>query len=191
MRDVAIEPEGVSTWRNGAAHVVFDHTNRLGPYIVVTFVAHSHTPHDCCVRFTSVVAEGRATLAARRPATALPGPDLHRLDRTSLTWRTGNYDSVVYGWALTRASAELNESKGIEQSCWRGTDLTVGAILLIDRTRQVNGRIGLASALERTPDVVLSPERINLNQHRLVGTAESVLALRALDVTWLPAPGSS
>src|SRR5947207_1003583 len=72
-----------------AAHVAFDHTNSLGPYIVVPFVAHSHTPHDYCVRFAPAVTDDRATLAARRPATALPGPDFHRLDRTSLAWRTG------------------------------------------------------------------------------------------------------
>src|SRR5580704_14530527 len=53
------------------------------------FVAHSHTPHDCYVRFASAVTDGRATLTARRPATALPGPDFHRLDRASLAWRTG------------------------------------------------------------------------------------------------------
>src|ERR1700693_5655968 len=55
----------------------------------MSFVAHSHTPHDCCVRFASAVTDGRATLAASWPATALPGPDFHRLDRASLTWRTG------------------------------------------------------------------------------------------------------
>ncbi len=78
-----------ATSRNGAAHVAFDRTNSLGPYNVVPFVAHSHTPHDCCVRFASAVTDGRATLTARRPATAFPGPDFHRLDRASLTWRTG------------------------------------------------------------------------------------------------------
>ena len=34
------------------------------------------------------VADDHATLATRRPASALPGPDFHRLDRTSLAWRT-------------------------------------------------------------------------------------------------------
>ena len=52
----------------------------------MSFVAHSHTPHDCCVRFASAVTDGRATLTARRPATALPGPDFHRLDRRDLVW---------------------------------------------------------------------------------------------------------
>src|SRR5258707_12931694 len=88
VRDVAIDPGRASAPR-GAAHVAFDRTNSLGPYNVVPFVAHSHTPHDCCVRFASAVTDGRATLTARRPATAFPGPDFHRLDRASLTWRTG------------------------------------------------------------------------------------------------------
>ena len=60
----------------------------LGPYIVANFVAHSHTPHDRCVRFVPAVTDDHATLATRRPATALPGPDFHRLDRTSFAWRT-------------------------------------------------------------------------------------------------------
>ena len=60
----------------------------LGPYIVANFVAHSHTPHDRCVRFVVAVADDHATLATRRPASTLPGPDFHRLDRTSLAWRT-------------------------------------------------------------------------------------------------------
>ena len=34
------------------------------------------------------VTDDHATLATRRPASALPGPDFHRLDRTSLAWRT-------------------------------------------------------------------------------------------------------
>src|ERR1700750_2187199 len=55
----------------------------------MSFVAHFHTPHDCCVRFASAVTDGRATLTARRPATALPGPDFHRLGRGSLTWHHG------------------------------------------------------------------------------------------------------
>ena len=34
------------------------------------------------------VTDDHATLATRRPASALPGPDFHRLDRASLAWRT-------------------------------------------------------------------------------------------------------
>ena len=68
----------------------------LGPYIVANFVAHSHTPHDRYVRFVPAVTDDHATLATRRPATALPGPDFHRLDRTSFAWRTGNEGDVIY-----------------------------------------------------------------------------------------------
>ncbi len=73
---------------SGAAHVAFDDVDGLGPCVVVTFVAQSHTPHDCCVRFVAAVADDPATLGTGRLATALPGPDFHRLDPASLPWRT-------------------------------------------------------------------------------------------------------
>jgi hypothetical protein len=41
------------------------------------------TPHTI-----AVYTDDHATLATRRPAPALPGPDFHWLDRTSLAWRT-------------------------------------------------------------------------------------------------------
>jgi hypothetical protein len=37
-----------------------------------------------------VVTFHAATLATGRPATVLPGPDFHRLERASFAWRTGN-----------------------------------------------------------------------------------------------------
>ncbi|HUI19784.1 MAG TPA: hypothetical protein VLZ74_01885, partial [Methylocella sp.] len=92
-------------------HVAFDYTNSLGPYVVVLFVAHSHTPHDCCVRFASAVADGHATLTARQPAAALPGPDFHRLDRVSLTWRTDICTPMWHGSG--DAAASLGSPLGI------------------------------------------------------------------------------
>src|SRR5262249_35842401 len=86
--------QGDSTSHNGAAHVAFDHVDGLGPCVVTNFVAQPHTPHDGCVRFVPAVAGDHVTLATRRPATALPGPDFHGLDRTSLPWRT---DIMVHG----------------------------------------------------------------------------------------------
>ena len=50
-------------------------------------MAQSHTPHDCCVRFATDVADGPATLASRR-ALPLPAPIFHRLDHASFAWRT-------------------------------------------------------------------------------------------------------
>ncbi len=61
--------QGDSASHDGAAHVAFDVDYRLGPCDVKGFVAQSHTPHDCCVRFAPAVADRRATLASRR---ALP-----------------------------------------------------------------------------------------------------------------------
>ena len=53
------------------------------------------------------VADDHATLATRRPASALPGPDFHRLDRTSLAWRTHIY-------ALLRMSeGHANAARGL------------------------------------------------------------------------------
>lgn len=45
--------------------------------------------------------------------------------------------------------------------------------------------------LQETPDVVQTSERIDLDQRRLQGPAEGELALRARDITPLPAPGAS
>src|SRR5215471_10255594 len=45
-------------------------------------------PIDRLPSFVPAVTDDHATLATRRPASALPGPDFHRLDRTSLAWRT-------------------------------------------------------------------------------------------------------
>jgi hypothetical protein len=61
-----------------------------------------HTPHDCCVRFVSVVAGAHATLTTERPATALLGPDFHRLDHASFAWRTDNLSpKKIQGLAKT------------------------------------------------------------------------------------------
>src|ERR1700747_171726 len=38
----------------------------LGPCNVSPFVAQSHTPRNCCVRFATTVASGPATLATKR-----------------------------------------------------------------------------------------------------------------------------
>ncbi len=54
------------------------------------FRSSIHTPQDCCVRFATAVTVGPATLATGRPATALPGPDFHRLECASFAWRTDN-----------------------------------------------------------------------------------------------------
>jgi hypothetical protein len=52
------------------------------------FRSSIHTPQDRCVRFAIAVTDDRATLATGRPATVLPGPDFHRLERANFAWRT-------------------------------------------------------------------------------------------------------
>ena len=52
------------------------------------FAAPYPTPHDRCVRFAAVVAGDHATLARGRLATALPPPDIHRLESAIFAWRT-------------------------------------------------------------------------------------------------------
>jgi hypothetical protein len=75
---------------NGAQRIAFDALNRLGLCEIKLFAAQYPTPHDCCVRFATVVAGGPATLARGRLATALPPPDFHRLESASFAWRTGS-----------------------------------------------------------------------------------------------------
>ena len=59
--------------------------DRLGLHDVIDFEAQSHTPADRCVRFAVAVADNYATLATGRPATALPVPVFHRLERASFS----------------------------------------------------------------------------------------------------------
>jgi hypothetical protein len=48
----------------------------------------NHTPHATAVYAScSALPPPHARLASRRPAMALPGPGLHRLDRASFAWR--------------------------------------------------------------------------------------------------------
>jgi len=53
------------------------------------------------------VTDDHATLATRRPATALPGPDFHRLDRTSFAWRTHNLALMIGGTFDSRRSKQF------------------------------------------------------------------------------------
>ena len=72
-----------STSHNGAAHIAFDAYDRLGLRDLIDFEAQSYTPADRCVRFAVAVTDNYAILATGRPATALPVPVSHRLERAS------------------------------------------------------------------------------------------------------------
>ena len=62
-------PAGRRLLHSEGARVAFDAFDRLGSRDVPHFVAHSHTPHNCCVRFVAPSPEAHATLTTRR---ALP-----------------------------------------------------------------------------------------------------------------------
>ena len=69
---------------NGALARGYEGMRVSGNARLFGFHGSIHTPLDRCVRFARIVADTRATLAPGRPATALPGPDFHRLERASL-----------------------------------------------------------------------------------------------------------
>src|SRR3990172_6721194 len=69
------------------AHVAFDHSDSLRP-CDKSISWLNRTPHAIAVYASwPALPSAHATLATRRPATALPGSVLHRLDRASFAWR--------------------------------------------------------------------------------------------------------
>src|ERR1700687_3901727 len=71
----------------GLAHVAFDYLNGLRSCDLPISWLH-HIPHAIAVYASwPALPSAHATLATGRPATALPGPVLHRLDCTSFCWR--------------------------------------------------------------------------------------------------------
>src|SRR3990172_1710692 len=69
------------------AHVAFDHSDSLRP-CDKSISWLNRTPHAIAVYASwPALPSAHATLATGRPATALPGPVLHRLDRASFAWR--------------------------------------------------------------------------------------------------------
>ena len=81
-RDVAFDPGGATAPRITVLHILPSY-DRLGLRDFIDFEAHSHTPTDRCVRFAIAVTDNYATLTTGRPATALPVPVFHRLERAS------------------------------------------------------------------------------------------------------------
>jgi hypothetical protein len=63
------------------------------PKSSVRFVAQSHTLRNRCVCFVFGVAAASRNTRFQAACWALPGPDLHRLDRTSFAWRTHSITS--------------------------------------------------------------------------------------------------
>src|ERR1700683_4915454 len=71
----------------GLAHVAFDYFH--GPRFCDMPISWlDHKPHAIAVYASwPALPSAHATLATGRPAAALPGPVLHRLDCTSFRWR--------------------------------------------------------------------------------------------------------
>jgi len=89
LRDVAFDPGRVVTPRdNGAAHVAFDGRHSLGLCDLIDYVAQSHTPQPCCVRFGRAVTGRTRNTRYQAARYALPGRDLPPLDRAGLAQRT-------------------------------------------------------------------------------------------------------
>ena len=72
-------PAGRRLLHSEGARVAFDAFDRLGSRDVPHFVAHSHTPHNCCVRFVAPVADGSRNTRYQAGATPYLG-------RTSTGW---------------------------------------------------------------------------------------------------------
>ena len=89
MRDVAFDPGGASAPRIAVPHMLPSTSTTASAPALLSLSWLSPTSHTIAVyaSWPSLPA-AHATLATERPATALPGPVFHRLDRASLAWRT-------------------------------------------------------------------------------------------------------
>src|ERR1700675_5019380 len=87
----------------GLAHVAFDYLNGLRSCdLPISWL--DHKPHAIAVYASwPALPSAHATLATGRPAAALPGPVLHRLDCTSFRWRLRKVGLAVF--RLRRAHA--------------------------------------------------------------------------------------
>ena len=78
-RDVALDPGGTTMPRISASHMLRSTIRTVSAptssFLWLTPTSHAITVYASC----SASLPPHATLASRRPATALPGPDLHRL----------------------------------------------------------------------------------------------------------------
>src|SRR6516165_9222817 len=80
----------------GLAHVAFDYFHGLRSCdMPISWL--DHKPHAIAVYASwPALPSAHATLATGRPAAALPGPVLHRLDCTSFCWRLRRGRSASY-----------------------------------------------------------------------------------------------
>src|ERR1700746_3634099 len=81
VRDVAFDPGRATAPRIAVPHILPSTFLTASAPALLSISWLNPTPHTIAVYASRPpVADGRATLTSRRPATALPGPDFHRLD---------------------------------------------------------------------------------------------------------------
>jgi hypothetical protein len=144
----------------GAQHVAFDDLKRLGLCIIKLFAAQYPTPHDRCVRFAAVVAGDHATLARGRLATALPSPDIHRLESASFAWRTENPGFLDYRCPVA-SDLPMIEAVLIEVPNPRHPfgARVVGEVPIVPPMAAIANAIRSASGL-RMPDLPITPPKL-------------------------------
>jgi len=92
---------------NGAVHVAFATTDRLGLCNFSDFVAQSHSSHNRCVRFSPAVTGRTCNTRYRAARYALPGRDFHPLERASFesVKKLGRYAANLRAWWPKRPSS--------------------------------------------------------------------------------------
>src|SRR3954453_750824 len=108
-----------------------------GPCAVCSFVAHSHTPCNRCVRFATTVASGHATLATKRTLlltwAGLPPAGSHQLCLAH------SLDHLVGAGEKRRWNFEAERLRGLEID----DELELGRLL----HRQVGGLLTFENAV--------------------------------------------
>src|SRR5258708_34672525 len=88
VRDVAFYPGRASAPCIAVPHILPSTSSTVSAPALLSLSWLNPTPHTIAVYASCPsLPAAHATLTTERPATALPGPDLHRLDRASLPWR--------------------------------------------------------------------------------------------------------
>ncbi len=106
---------------NGAVHVAFTTTDRLGLCNFSDFVAQSHSSHNRCVRFSPAVTGRTCNTRYRAARYTLPGRDFHPLDRASFAWRT-----LCYRTPIMDDVKNFTDTTVIERSIWKPMHSTDG-----------------------------------------------------------------
>ena len=104
---------------NGAVHVAFATTDRLGLCNFSDLVAQSHSSHNRCVRFSPAVTSRACNTRYQAARYALPGRDFHPLDRASFAWRTRCYRTPISDDKLKRARTMVGQGLAVREIATR------------------------------------------------------------------------